>query len=212
MDILRPLDHVGGLLPYSLGRRQGTLYGEGGHAGQFATVYAAINAGSEEAATYNYSLIEIPVFSADTYYEGGQAVDRSELALQQQQNAWDSDWEGDILATSLTARTGKFSYEIPVTATTVAVEIHVVPFQDEPYSDLNFNVTIENNATISRTFQRSNQEPLPQIQGLTFPSVAVADGNLTLEFDLPAEYFGVSAILVTDYNGFLECTDEGICE
>lgn len=204
MDILRPLDHVGGLLPYSLGRRQGTLYGEGSHAGQFATVYAAINAGSEEAATYNYSLVEIPVFSADIYYEGGEPVDRSELAELQQQRAWNSGWEGDILATSLTARTGKFSYEIPVTATTVAVEIHVVPFQDEPYTDLNFSVTIEKQPTITSVFLRSTHEPLPQIQGITLPNVAVTDGNLTLAFDLPAEYFGVSAILVTDYTGSLE--------
>lgn len=215
VEILRPLDHVTGLMPYSYGARWGSNlsnYGEAGGGVSFDTVYAAIDAGSDQPSETG-GLIDLS-FSADQFYSGGQAVERSSLVNLQEQRAWSGGYEGRISHSSRTARTGKFVYEIPLAADKAAVEVHIVPFQDEPYTDLIFSLKVESRDQITSTFNRSNSAPvLPPIQGLTFLDVEVTDGNLTLEFDLPTDYFGVSTIFVSDYKGlFLTCTEDGACQ
>lgn len=217
--ILRPLDHVTGLMPYSYGKRWGhnnSNYGEAEGGVPFNTVYAAIDAGSDPSSTSgdpSWIYVDFPS-PADQFYTGGETVDRSSLVYREEQRALNGGYEGRIRHSSRTARTGKFVYEIPLAADKAAVEVHVVPFQDEPYTDMIFSLKVESRDEITTTFKRSNSDPLlPQIQGFTFLDVEVTDGNLTLAFDLPTDYFGVSTIFVSDYKGpFLTCTDEGACE
>lgn len=215
--ILRPLDHIPGTLNYDVGKRWGTNGINVGVEGRLAyirfnTLFAAINTGSVESPLGLDSFSDIQ-FSEDQYYTGGKSVDRIRVVETEQARALNANYEGGVLPSSYTVRTGQFSYEIPVASDQVVVEIHVVPLQDEPYVDVPFSVKIEDRDPIIRTFERTNKAPLPHIQGLVFLDAQVNDGSLTLGFDLPEDYFGVSAIIVTDLvNASLTCSENGTCE
>lgn len=226
IHIVKPLDRLSaGLLPYVNGKvwDGGSSRGEQIRNGLFETVYSAIDVGSDVVlhSSQVYSnqgtgFLRVDFsFSADDYFTGGQAVDRSSLAHDQEQIAVNHSYSGGVFLPSFTARTGKFIYEIPIAVDKVAVEIHIVPLQDEIYTDVPFSLKIENKDTINTTFNRSNQHPLPPAQGFVFTDVVITDGNLTLEFDLPVEHFGVSAIFVTDAEiagQLLDCDEYGACQ
>lgn len=225
LQIISPLDAVTGLLPTSTGLRNHNppFYGEYGRPGKFHTIYAAVNVGSSRNFTLNREAGYLTdqhgeiTFSADQHYIGGDTVNRVELVKRQEIMAWDAGYSGRIFKNSHTARTGKFVYEIPLEVKSAAVEIHIVPFQDEPYTDIEFSLKIEDRDRISTTFAYLSSSRRPPIQGFTFLDVVVMDGKLTLEFDLPSDYFGVSTIFVSDYDpasgaGRLDCTELGICQ
>lgn len=208
---ITPLDAFEGLLPRSFG---GGVYGGqsgfNGYAANYSIIYAAINAGSDTGVPTEqlHRSFDTPCtgegFIADQYFSGGKAADRNELADQQEvilhaTSPSGHRYIGTMFPPSRSARTGAFTYEIEVPEQSVALEIHVVPFQLEPYTDIPFSIAIENMPLIESFFTPSTRVPYGQLQGFTFEDVEVKDGYLTLTFDLPEDYFGVSAIFVSNY-------------
>lgn len=207
---ITPLDAFEGLLPRSFGGGNNNEWGEAGYPGNYSVIYAAINAGSDMGVPTDQLHRDFDPqgtsegFIADQYFVGGKAVDRNDLADQQEAILHEPSssghrYKGTIFPPSRSARTGEFTYEIEVPEKSVALEIHVVPLQLEPYTDVPFSITIENMPVIESLFTPSTKLPLSLIQGFTFEDVEIEDGYLTLTFDLPEGYFGVSAIFISDY-------------
>jgi hypothetical protein len=199
-----PLDAFQGLLPYTRGGGFGTTWGSETYPGKFSRVYSAINVGAAADAT---SLPNEYFFDAvaDQYFSGGQVFDRNTLVNQQEAilvpprpDGHMIRYRGNIFEPSRTARTGTFTYEIPVTEATVALEFHIVPLTPEPYIDIPFSVSVENAPPIEATFTSSTFLEDTYLHGFTFYDLAVTDGSVSLSFDLPEDYFGVSFIFVSD--------------
>lgn len=202
--IMIPLDAFEGLLPYTRGGGFGTTWGSEVRSGKFSDVFAAINVGASEQATslpneYFFDVV------ADQHFTGGNVVDRNALVNQQEAilvpprpDSHAIQYRGNILDTSRTARTGTFTYEIPVPESTVALEIHIVPLTPEPYIDIPFSISVENEPTIETTFTSSTFLDEAYLQGITFYELDVTDGSVSVSFDLPEDYFGVSFIFVAD--------------
>lgn len=202
--IMIPLDAFEGLLPYTRGGGSGTTWGAEEHPGKFSNVYSAINVGATEGATWLPSEYFFEVV-ADQHFNGSQAVDRGALVIQQEAilvparpDSHAIQYRGNILGPSGTARTGTFTYEIPVPESTVALEFHIVPLTPEPYIDVPFSISVENEPVIETTFTSSTFLADTYLHGFTFYELEVADGSVSLSFDLPEDYFGVSFIFVSD--------------
>ena len=73
-----------------------------------------------------------------------------------------------------------------------------MPLTPEPYIDIPFSVAVENEPLIETTFTSSAFLTDTYLHGFTFYELAVTDGSVSLSFDLPEDYFGVSFIFVSD--------------